>query len=219
MAKVLHFNADARRRLQAGVDGLADTVKVTLGPRGRNVVLERLTGGREGLRPIATIAAKADERIGEAIAQALERVGDGGVVTIEKTALPGIDVSFAEGMLVENGFISPYMARDQQRMETVFESGGTALLRSEAALTDLTLTGDYALGADSIRRVLTEPLYWIANNAGYDGQAAIDQVRAMPESDGLNALTGEFDNLLDQGVVDPGRVIRLTLERAASVAV
>ena len=44
MGKVLHFNHDARRRLQAGVDELADTVKVTLGPKGRNVVLERLTG-------------------------------------------------------------------------------------------------------------------------------------------------------------------------------
>jgi chaperonin GroEL len=44
MAKILHFNDDARRRLQAGVDALADAVKVTLGPKGRNVVLERLTG-------------------------------------------------------------------------------------------------------------------------------------------------------------------------------
>src|SRR3954452_2409965 len=44
MGKILHFNHDARRRLQAGVDELADTVKVTLGPKGRNVVLERLTG-------------------------------------------------------------------------------------------------------------------------------------------------------------------------------
>jgi chaperonin GroEL len=509
MAKILHFNDDARRRLQTGVDGLADTVKVTLGPKGRNVVLERLTGppritndgvsiareieladpfenmgaqlvrevatktsdltgdgtttatllaqaivregmqkidhganpmllrrgieeavelvtadlrrrarvvgDREDLRQIATIAAKADERIGDAIAQALGRVGDDGVVTIEESAVPGIAVEFAEGMLVENGFISPYMATDQQRMETVFENpyilmttkpithpqdlmpaigqvmqsprplvvlaekvdgaalgmliqntshgtlqavavrapgfghrrlahlqdlavftgghvitdetglsleniersafgsarrvvittdastfiegsgaadavearlgqiraeierathdrdrevaqerlaklasrlavirvgaatdvelqdkyrraegalaasraalaegivagGGTALLRSEAVLSDLELTGDYALGADIIRRVLGEPLYWIATNAGYDGQATIDQVRATPESHGLNALTGDFGNLFDQGVVDPVRVTRLTLQHAASVA-
>jgi chaperonin GroEL len=509
MAKILHFNDDARRRLQAGVDGLADAVKVTLGPKGRNVVLERLTGAptitndgvsiareielgdpfenmgaqlvrevanktsdvtgdgtttatllaqaivregmqkiddganpmllrrgieaavervvadlrgrarmvsdREDLRHVATIAAKADERIGDAIAQALERVGDDGVVTIEETAAPGIEVHFAEGMVVENGFISPYMARDQHRMETVFENpyilmttkpithaqdlmpaigqvmqsprpfvvvaekvdgaalgmliqntthgtlqavavrapgfghrrlahlqdlavftgghvitdetglslesiersafgtarrvvvtsdtatfiegdgtahavdvrlgqiraeierasherdrevaqerlaklatrlavirvgaatdvelrekyrrtagalaaaraaraegivpgGGTALLRSEHALADLNLNGDYALGADIIRRILAEPLYWIASNAGYDGQATIDQVRAMPETDGLNALTGEFGNLLEQGVADPVRVTRLTLQHAASVA-
>jgi chaperonin GroEL len=509
MAKVLHFNEDARRRLQAGVDELADTVRVTLGPKGRNVVLERMAGPptitndgvsiareielddpfenmgaqlvrevanktsdltgdgtttatllaqaivREGMRKIdeganpvllrrgieaavervvadlrrrarqvgdrldllhiATIAAKADDRIGEAVAQALERVRNDGVVTIEETAVPGISVEFVEGMLVDNGFISPYMASDQHRMETVFENpyilmttkpithpqelmpaigqvmqsprplvvlaekvegaalgmliqntahgtlqavalrapgfghrriaylqdlavftggqvitdetglsletiersafgtarrvvvtgetstflegggtvdavearlgqiraelerasherdrevaqerlakltsrlavirigaatdvelkekhrrtegalaaaraamaegivpgGGTALMRSEPALADLMLSGDYALGADIIRRVLAEPLYWIASNAGYDGQAAIDQVRAMPETHGLNALTGEFVDLLEQGVADPVRVTRLTLQHAASIA-
>ena len=509
MAKILHFNHDARRRLQAGVDELADTVKVTLGPKGRNVVLERLTGpptitndgvsiareielgdpfknmgaqlvrevanktsdvtgdgtttatvlaqaivregmrtiddganpmlvrrgieeavdrvvaellrraravdGPKDLRHIATIAAKADERIGEAIARALERVGEDGVVTVEESAAPGIEVHFAEGMVVENGFISPYMASDQQRMETVFENpyilmttkpithpqdlmpaigqvmqsprplvvlaekvdgaalgmliqntthgtleavavrapgfghrrlahlqdlavltggsvitdetglslenvertwfgtarrvvvtadattfiegggtadavearlgqiraeierapherdrevaqerlaklasrlavvrigaatdvelkekhrraegalaairaamaegivpgGGTALLRAEAALADLDLDGDYAAGADIVRRVLTEPLYWIASNAGFDGHAVIDQVRAAPDSHGLNALTGQFGDLVAEGVVDPVRVARLSLQHAASVA-
>jgi chaperonin GroEL len=509
MAKILHFNHDARRRLQAGVDELADTVKVTLGPKGRNVVLERLTGAptitndgvsiareielgdpfanmgaqlvrevanttsdltgdgtttatvlaqaivREGmrtigeganpmllrrgieeavasvvadllrrarpldggdeLRHIATIAAKADERIGAAIAEALDRVGDEGVVTIEPSPVPGIELGFTEGMVIDNGFISPYMARDQQRMETVLENpyvlmttkpishpqdlmpaigqvmrsprplvvlaekvdgaalgmliqntthgtleavavrapgfghrrlahlqdlavftggdvitdetglsldgvelswlgtarrvvvtadtttfidgagtadavdarlgqirgeigrathdrdrevaqerlatltsrlavirigaatdvelkektrraegalaatraamaegivpgGGTALLRSEAALDDLALEGDYAAGADVVRRVLAEPLYWIASNAGFDGRAVIDQVRAAPATHGLNALTGQFGDLLEQGVVDPVRVTRLTLEHAASVA-
>jgi chaperonin GroEL len=509
MAKTLHFNHDARRRLQAGVDELADTVKVTLGPKGRNVVLERLTGAptitndgvtiareielgdpfknmgaqlvrevanktsdltgdgtttatvlaqaivREGmrtieeganpmllrrgieeavervvaellrharrvdglddLRHIATIAAKADERIGAAIAEALERVGEDGVVTIEESAVPGIELQFAEGMVVDNGFISPYMARDQHRMETVFENpyilmttkpithpgdlmpaigllmqsprplvvlaekvdgaalgmliqntthgtleavavrapgfghrriahlqdlavftggsvitdetglslesverswfgtarrvvitsdsttfiegggavdavdgrlgqirleierathdrdrevaqerlaalasrlgvvrigaatdvelaekyrraegalaatraaiaegivpgGGTALLRSESALSELDLDGDYAAGADIVRRVLAEPLYWIASNAGFDGRAVIDQVRVAPESHGLNALTGEFGDLFEQGVIDPVRVTRLSLQNAASVA-
>jgi chaperonin GroEL len=66
--------------------------------------------------------------------------------------------------------------------------------------------------------VLSEPLYWIATNAGYDGRAAIDQVRAMPEGGGLNALTGEFGDMLEGGVIDPLRVTRLTIENAASVA-
>jgi chaperonin GroEL len=375
----------------------------------------RTLDGRDDLRHIATIAAKADERIGEAIADALDRVGAEGVVTVEQTAVPGIEVHFAEGMVVENGFISPYMARDQRRMETVYENpyilmttkpishpqdlmpaigqvmqsprplivvaekvegaalgmliqntthgtleavavrapgfghrrlahlqdlavltggdvitdetglslenverswfgtarrvvvtadsttfiegggtadavearlgqirgeieratherdlevaqerlaalasrlgvirvgaatdvelkekhrsaegalaatraamaegivpgGGTALLRSEAALADLDLEGDYAVGADVVRRVLAEPLYWIANNAGFDGNAVIDQVRAAPESDGLNALTGQFGDLVAQGVIDPVRVTRLALQHAASVA-
>ena len=66
--------------------------------------------------------------------------------------------------------------------------------------------------------MLREPLYWIASNAGYDGQATVDQVRAAPDGHGLNALTGEFGDLIDKGVVDPVRVTRLTLEHAASVA-
>jgi chaperonin GroEL len=66
--------------------------------------------------------------------------------------------------------------------------------------------------------VLSEPLYWIASNAGYDGRAVIDQVRAAPESHGLNALTGQFGDLIEQGVIDPVRVTRLSLQHAASVA-
>ena len=70
---------------------------------------------------MATIAAKEDERIGAAVAQALHRVGPEGVVTIEESAMPGIEVEFVEGMHVENGHFSPYLIQDTQRMETVFD--------------------------------------------------------------------------------------------------
>src|SRR5919204_4234726 len=210
MGKRLYFNHEARRLLQDGVDALANTVKVTLGPKGRNVVLERLAGaplitndgvsiareielsdqyrnmgaqlvrevanktsdltgdgtttatllaqaivregmraldeganpmllrrgieeatacvvadlkrmarpvrGREQLAHIATIAAKEDELIGNAVADALERVGAEGVVTIEQSEVPGIEVDFVEGVNVENGWISPYMVKDRTRM-------------------------------------------------------------------------------------------------------
>ncbi len=96
--------------------------------------------------------------------------------------------------------------------------GGTALLRSAPALDALELEGDYAQGVEVVRSVLTEPLYWIASNAGYDGHAAIDQVGAMPAGHGLDALTGEFGDLYEKGIVDPVRVTRLSLEHAASVA-
>ena len=509
MGKILYFNHEARRRLQAGVDELADTVKVTLGPKGRNVVLERMTGaptitndgvtiareielsdpfrnmgaelvrevanktsdltgdgtttatvlaqalvcegmrtiedganpmllrrgieaavelvvadlrgrarpvaGRADLAHIATIAGKEDPRIGDAVAEALDRVGEDGVVTVEESDVPGITVDFAEGMVVENGFVSPYMAEDQGRMQTVFEDpyilltnkpistvhdlmpvlnqvvqaprplvilaeivegaalgmivqnashgtmravavrapgfghrriahlrdlaaftggeviaedaglslesvtremlgtarrvivtedsatfiegggtpaalearltnirneveratherdrevaqerlaklasraavirvgaatgvelsekrhrtegalaatraavaegvvpgGGAALLRAEAALDGLELEGDYEIGVNVVRQALSEPLFWIATNAGFDGRAVIDQVRAMPAGEGLNALTGGFGDLFEQGVIDPVRVTRLTLQHAASVA-
>jgi chaperonin GroEL len=102
--------------------------------------------------------------------------------------------------------------------EGIVPGGGTALLRSESVLSDLDLEGDYAAGADIVRRVLAEPLYWIASNAGYDGRAVIDQVRVAPGSHGLNALTGAFGDLFEQGVIDPVRVTRLSLQHAASVA-
>ena len=66
--------------------------------------------------------------------------------------------------------------------------------------------------------MLSEPLFWIATNAGHDGRAVIDQVRAMPEGAASNALTGEFGDLVEAGVIDPVRVTRLTIENAASVA-
>jgi chaperonin GroEL len=509
MGKIIYFNHEARQLLAAGVDELANTVKVTLGPKGRNVVLERLTGApmitndgvsiareielsnplknmgaqlvrevanktsdltgdgtttatllaqaivREGMKAleeganpmllrrgiedatelvvselrrgardvsgeadlthVATIAAKEDERIGQAIARALHRVGPEGVVTLEESAAPGIDVEFVEGMHVENGHFSPYLIQDTHRMETVFDDpyilltnrsighvqdlmptldavmksprplvifaekvegaalgllvqnnqhgtlqavvvrapgfghrrlahlhdlaaftggqviaedagltlahvkpetfgsarrvvitddstvlvegagneaqvaarlaqiraeleratqdtdlevlrerlaklstslavihvgaatgpelkeklrrcegalaatraavsegivagGGTALLRTAQALDDTALDGDYLRGAEVIRNVLAEPLFWVATNAGYDGQAVVDQVRAMPAGHGLNALTGSFVDLFADGVIDPLRVTRLTIQHAASVA-
>jgi chaperonin GroEL len=508
MGKIIFFNHEARQLLAAGVDELADTVKVTLGPKGRNVVLERLTGApmitndgvsiareielsnplknmgaqlvrevanktseltgdgtttatllaqaivREGMKAleeganpmllrrgiedatelvvaelrrgardvsgigdlthVATIAAKEDERIGIAVATALERVGPEGVVTIEEAPLPGIDVEFVEGMHVDNGHFSPYLIQDTARMETVFENphilltnkaitrvqdlmptldavmknprpliifaekvdgaalgllvqnnqhgtlravvvrapgfghrriahlhdlaaftgaevisedagltmqhvkpetfgsarrvvvtddstvlvegagtteqidarlaqirieleratqdtdidvlrerlaklssslavihvggatepelkekfrrtegavaasraavsegivtgGGTALLRAAPVLDNTGLEGDYLRGAQIIQKVLSEPMFWVAHNAGFDGQAVIDQVLTMPESHGLNALTGEFGDLYDDGVIDPLRVTRLTIQHAASV--
>lgn len=102
--------------------------------------------------------------------------------------------------------------------EGIVAGGGTALLRAAAALDDTGLEGDYLRGAGVIRDVLAEPLFWVATNAGYDGQAVIDQIRAMPDGHGLNALTGSFGDLFEDGVIDPLRVTRLTIEHAASVA-
>src|SRR6202046_5734560 len=201
MGKILYFNHEARTLLQQGVDELANTVKVPLGPKGRNVVLERLTGAptitndgvsiareielsnplknmgaqlvrevanktsdltgdgtttatllaqaivREGMKAleeganpmllrrgiedatelivselrrgarevfsagalthVATTAAKEDERIGSAVARALDRVGPEGVVTIEEGQLPGVEVEFVECMDVENDRVLP----------------------------------------------------------------------------------------------------------------
>ena len=102
--------------------------------------------------------------------------------------------------------------------EGIVAGGGTALLRATSALDAIQLKGDYARGVEIMRSVLNEPLFWIASNAGYDGNATVDQGRAMPDGHGLDALTGEFGDLFEKGVIDPVRVTRLSLEHAASVA-
>ena len=101
--------------------------------------------------------------------------------------------------------------------EGIVAGGGAALLRAASVLDDTGLEGDYLRGAEVIQKVLSEPMFWVAHNAGYDGQAVIDQVLTMPEGHGLNALSGKFGDLFDDGVIDPLRVTRLTIQHAASV--
>src|SRR5688500_5669029 len=215
MSKLLKFDEDARRRLEAGVNKLADAVKVTHGPEGRNVVLDKkfdaptitnagvsiakeveledpfenmgaqlvkevatktndIAGDgtttatvlaqalvKAGLRNVAaganpmslkrgidkavaaaveSIAAQAkevddkseiaqvasisaaDPAIGEVIADAIDRVGKDGVVTVEESNTFGIDLEFTEGMLFDKGYLSPYFVTDAERQEAVLEN-------------------------------------------------------------------------------------------------
>ncbi|WP_049567297.1 chaperonin GroEL [Streptomyces sp. SBT349] len=214
MAKILKFDEDARRALERGVNQLADTVKVTIGPRGRNVVIDKKFGAptitndgvtiarevevedpyenlgaqlvkevatktndiagdgtttatvlaqalvREGLRNVAAgaspsglkrgidaaveavaedlrasarpidskedIAAVAalsaqDKQVGELIAQAMDKVGKDGVITVEESQTFGLDLEFTEGMAFDKGYLSHYMVTDQERMEAVLD--------------------------------------------------------------------------------------------------
>jgi chaperonin GroEL len=212
--KILKFDEDARRRLEAGVNKLADAVKVTLGPKGRNVVIEKKFGAptitndgvtiarevelddpfenmgaqlvkevatktndvagdgtttatvlaqalvREGLRNVAAGASPAalkrgidkavaavvanikeqakeiddkseiaqvasisaaDPTIGEVIANAIDRVGKDGVVTVEESNTFGLELDFTEGMQFDKGYLSPYFVTDAERQEAVLE--------------------------------------------------------------------------------------------------
>jgi chaperonin GroEL len=213
-AKMLKFDEDARRALEHGVDKLADAVAITLGPKGRNVVLDKKWGaptvtndgvtiakeieledpwedlgaqltkevatktndvagdgtttatvlaramvkqgmknvaaganpmalkrgiekaveaavesiqklsrdveGKEEIAHVAAISA-ADPEIGEVIAEALDKVGKDGVVTVEEGQTFGMELEFVEGMQFDKGYISPYFVTDQERMETVLE--------------------------------------------------------------------------------------------------
>ena len=80
------------------------------------------------------------------------------------------------------------------------------------------LTGDEATGARIVSKSLEEPLRWIATNAGLEGAVIVEQAERETGSVGLNALTGEFEDLLKAGVIDPAKVTRSALQNAASVA-
>ena len=215
MPKILSFEEEARRALERGMNQLADAVKVTLGPKGRNVVLEKKWGAptitndgvsiakeieledpyekigaelvkevakktddvagdgtttatvlaqamvREGLRnvaaganpialkrgiekavqkvvetiherarevegrdqisQVASISANNDAEIGEAIAEAMDKVGKDGVITVEESNTFGIELELVEGMRFDKGYISPYFVTDAERMEVVLD--------------------------------------------------------------------------------------------------
>ncbi|MBO3725565.1 chaperonin GroEL [Actinomyces bowdenii] len=224
MSKIIAFDEEARRGMERGLNTLADTVKVTLGPKGRNVVLDKKWGAptitndgvtiakeieleepyekigaelvkevakktddvagdgtttatvlaqalvREGLRNVAAganpialrrgidkavgaiverlladakdvetkdeIAATAsisaaDEQIGEFIAEALEKVGHEGVVTVEESNTFGLELEVTEGMRFDKGFISPYFVTDPDRQEAVLEDAYVLLVESK----------------------------------------------------------------------------------------
>ncbi len=512
MPKVLKFNEEARRALEAGTNKMADAVKVTLGPRGRNVILEpkygvpivtndgvsiareftplednfenvgaqlvkevaiktqdaagdgtttatvlaqalvqfgmrNVTAGAEPLAlkrgiekavvaavahikgqaknvesraeiaQVATISANNDPEVGEVIADALDKVGKDGVVTVEESNTFGIEIEFAEGMQLDRGFLSPHFVTDQERQEVVLDEpfilianqkisavadllpilekvmaaskplfivaedvegealatlvvnkirgilatavvkapsfgdrrkaqledlavltggelvsaemgyklenltldllgrarkvtitknlttivdgygapediksrvdrmrverelsdsdwerekilerlakltggvslikvgaatevemkekkhriedavlatkaaieegivagGGTALVRARSAVAEVrdSLQGDERTGASIVYKSLAAPLYWIAANAGMEGNIVIQQVERETGTTGLNAATGEFEDLLKAGIIDPVTVTRSALENAASVA-
>jgi chaperonin GroEL len=226
MAKMLKFDETARRSLEAGVNKLADAVKVTLGPKGRNVVLDKKFGGptitndgvtiardielddpfenmgaqlvrevatktndvagdgtttatvlaqalvREGLRNVAAGAnpmslkrgieaavrasvaslaeqardvegrneiaqvasiSAADTNIGEVLANAIDKVGKDGTVTVEESNTFGLELEFTEGMQFDKGYLSPYFVTDAERQEAILEDPYVLIVNSKVS--------------------------------------------------------------------------------------
>ncbi len=252
MAKIIHFNEEARRGLERGLNILADTVKVTLGPRGRNVVLEKKWGAptitndgvsiakeielddpfekigaelvkevakktddvagdgtttatvlaqalvREGLRNVAAgadpislkrgiekatqaviaelinnakpveteeqIAATAsisagDSQIGELIAEAIDKVGREGVVTVEESNTFGIELQLTEGMRFDKGYISAYMVTDPERQEAVLEDAYVLIANSKISnIKDLLPIVDKVIQANKPLLIIAEDI-------------------------------------------------------------
>jgi chaperonin GroEL len=102
--------------------------------------------------------------------------------------------------------------------EGIVAGGGTALINALPALDKLQLTGDEKTGIDILRRALEEPLRQISFNAGAEGSVVVAAVKGFEPGKGYNALTGEYQDMFQAGVIDPVKVTRSALQSAASIA-
>jgi chaperonin GroEL len=102
--------------------------------------------------------------------------------------------------------------------EGIVPGGGSALVQAAMELGDLGLKGDEATGVQIVRRSLYAPARWIAENAGAEGGVIVARIAELPAGHGYNAATGEFGDLVAQGVLDPVKVTRSAVQNAASIA-
>jgi chaperonin GroEL len=103
--------------------------------------------------------------------------------------------------------------------EGIVAGGGVALLAAQGALDDLPGSPpDQQHGIAIVRRALEEPLRQIAENAGFEGSVVVNKVKSLPQSQGLNAATGEYGDMIQMGIMDPLKVTRYALQNAASIA-
>jgi len=106
--------------------------------------------------------------------------------------------------------------------EGIVPGGGVALLRAVPALDKLLqsqdLSHDARIGVQIVRRACEEPMRWIANNAGQEGNIVVGKVREMDAETGFNAQTERYENLIESGVIDPTKVVRFAIQNAASIA-
>ncbi|MFI0818875.1 chaperonin GroEL [Streptomyces sp. NPDC021098] len=102
--------------------------------------------------------------------------------------------------------------------EGIVAGGGVALLQTVSVFEKLELEGDEATGAQAVRLALEAPLKQIAVNAGLEGGVVVEKVRNLTPGHGLNAATGEYIDLIAEGIIDPAKVTRSALQNAASIA-
>ncbi len=102
--------------------------------------------------------------------------------------------------------------------EGIVPGGGSALIQASVALGDLGMSGDEATGVAVVRKALLEPARWIALNAGAEGGVVIAAIAELPAGHGYNAETGDYGDLMAQGVIDPVKVTRSAVQNAASIA-
>ncbi|MFE9444977.1 chaperonin GroEL [Streptomyces sp. NPDC006602] len=102
--------------------------------------------------------------------------------------------------------------------EGIVAGGGVALIQASSVFEKLDLEGDEATGANAVRLALEAPLKQIAVNGGLEGGVIVEKVRNLPVGHGLNAATGEYVDMIAEGIIDPAKVTRSALQNAASIA-
>jgi chaperonin GroEL len=200
---------------QVGVDVLGkagrvvvtkDTTTVTHGAASQNAIDDRIAQIRREID--ATDSDWDREKLQERLAKLA-----GGVGVIAVGAATEVELKERKHR-IEDAIAATRAAVE----EGIIAGGGAALVHASSALDDLGLTGDELTGANIVRTALGEPLRWIATNAGEEGYVVVAKVRDLPANHGLNAATGEYTDLLADGVVDPVKVTKAALSNAASVA-
>src|SRR6185503_18658039 len=102
--------------------------------------------------------------------------------------------------------------------EGIVPGGGVALLRCLPAIDALKLEGDEQIGVDIVKRAIEEPTRVLAENAGIEGSVVVREVKRRKGNEGYNVATGEYEDLIKAGVVDPKKVTRAALQNASSIA-
>ncbi|ETA06753.1 chaperonin GroEL [Gordonia alkanivorans] len=194
--------------------GHCDRVTVTedsttiVGARGDQTLVDARVAQLEAQHARARIDADRDSlelRIARLTGRvAVIRVGGVTSVELKERMLRVEDALAATRAAVEDGIVS---------------GGGTALAQAHRALDALgDVGGDEGAGIGVVRRSMAEPLFWIATNAGFDGEEVVKVVSGLPLGHGFNAMTGDYGDMFDEGVIDPAKVTKAALESAASIA-
>jgi chaperonin GroEL len=102
--------------------------------------------------------------------------------------------------------------------EGVVAGGGVSLIRAQSALDKMQLQGDEQVGVEIVRRSLEAPLRQLVDNAGMEGALIVQEVKKNKGSYGYNVATGQYGDLIKDGVLDPAKVARTALQNAASIA-
>jgi chaperonin GroEL len=102
--------------------------------------------------------------------------------------------------------------------EGIVPGGGVALIRAQTALDKLEVEGEQKAGVSIVRKAIEAPLRYIAENAGVEGSIVVDKVKGLKGANGFNARTEVYEDLIKAGVIDPTKVVRTSLQNAASVS-